>query len=415
MAVRGLEQTTTLLDQVKRLSGLVIVAVLVAAIVIGTLILTGLFRFVSAPQVTVVGITLPPEWTAFIGAFTLALVVILGYVYYFKLIRSAINRVKKFWLNLPEWAQAIVMGIQAALITALSFYLTDTYLYEFETTIIAGVSLGVGVVVTYLTIQVRDRGWTLRDWARTLYVGALIAGVVAKLAGFTFDGVIPGYAPPAIFLAGWSICLYLLFRRRHTIEDSAITRLLTRTGYAQMRQVETVSVAVATGFVLAVVVAALVGIAGTTPGSFFQRTALSVAVVWPMVTIATSVGWPTRERLELVIKDINVRSSTEHREVTLRNIGNQPINLRDAKMTDANNALYHLNISASLGAGETAKFEIPSTFELATHDRYTVFSLPFELVLTREATEPKVITRDGRKFVLVWADQVAEYRDGATA
>lgn len=408
MAVKGLEQTTTLLDQAKRLGGLLLIAVIAAALVVGTLVLTGLFGFVPAPQVTVLGFVLPPSWTAFVGAFTLALTMVLGYVYFAALVRSSLQKALKFWRGLPEVVQAIVLALGAGILTGLSLSLTDRFLYTLGAAVVVAGAAGVVFVVVVLTLRLRDRGWTLREWARTLYTSALIGGVVAALTAFAFAGRAPGYTPAAVFLGGWGICLYLLFRRHHRIEDSVVTRLLTNTGYAQMRQIDTVPVSIGTGLVLAVVVAVLVGVFGTTPESAVQRAGFSVLLVWPVVTVATSLGWPSRERTTLVLEDINVRNSTELREVTIRNLGDWPVDLREAKITDANDTLYQININVSLGAGEAAKFEIPEIFELAAHDRYEVIDLPFGLVLTREATEPTVVTRDGREFKLLWIDQVPE-------
>lgn len=405
MAVRGLEETTSRLDQAKQLGGVVLIAAILSAIVVGVLILSGLFGFVPAPRVVVFGVVVPPTWTAYFGAFTLALVLTISYVYFSRLILSTARKVKKFWLGLSPFVQAVVLGVQAGLIAGLSFYLTDLYFYGFQTTTILAVAAGAAVVTTYATIQVRQLGWTLSEWARAMYLSVLVAGVVAALTTFAFAGVAPGYTPPVVFLVGWGVCTYLLFRRRGTIEDSAITRLLTRTGYAQMRQVETLSVSVGTGMALALVVAALVGIAGAHPSSTLQRTGLSLLLVWPMVTIATSIGWPTHEHTDLVIEDIQVRQSTTLRELTVRNIGNRPVNLADAKITDANNVVYHIGINVSLGAGEAGRFEIPEGFELATHEPYEVLSLPFGFIVKKEATEPGIVTRRGERYTLMWIDQ----------
>lgn len=408
MAVRGLEQTKTRLDQAKRLGGVVLAAIVVAALVIGVLILSGLIGFVPAPKVTVLGFVVPSNWTAFAGAFTLSLTLIIGYVYFAALVKSSVEKTVDVWLGLPDWLQALVLGVQAGLVAGLSIVLTGQFLYSFELPVILGVGAVVAVLVTAVTIRLRNRGWTLREWTQSLYTSILVGGVVAALATFAFAGVVPGYTPPVVFLVSWGVCLYLLFRRRHAVGDSPISRLLTRTGYAQMRQVETIPVSVGTGLALALIVAALVGVAGTTPDSAAQRTGLSILLVWPVVTLATSLGWPSRERTDLVFEDINVRDSTGRREITIRNLGDRPVTLRNAKITDANNRLYQINIDVSLGAGEAARFEIPEIFELAAHDRYEVFDLPFGLVLTREASEPMITTRAGRQYKLLWLDQLQD-------
>lgn len=407
MAVQGLEETTSRLDQAKRFGGLVVVAVLVAALVVGVLIVSGLFRFVPSPQVRVLGLVLPGTVTTFVGAFTLALTLILGYVYFAKLVRSSVGKAVDYWLDLPTRMQAIVLGLEAGALAGLGLYVTHALSSPFAlSTMLVTVGV-VWVVVTLVTLEVHDLGWTVTEWARTLNMGGLIGGLVAILAGFVFAGVAPGYMPPAVFLVGWAVCAYLLFRRRQAIEDSYVTRVLTRTGYAQLRRVDTVSVSLGTGLAVAVLVAVVVGVAGTAPSGVLARTALSIVVVWPVVTFATSVGWPDVERTDLVIDDITVRSSTDVRELTVRNVGDRPVDLQGAKVVDAADELYHIGFDSTLGAGGTVKFEIPAEFELATHERYALFGLPLGLVLMKDATEPEVVTRDGRAYVLRWIDQVS--------
>lgn len=408
MAVQGLEETKSRLDQAKRFGGLVVVAILVAALVVGVLIVTGLFNFVPTPQVRILGIVVPGTVTTFVGAFTLALTLILAYVYFAKLIESSILKVRDYWLDLPTRIQAIVLGLEAGVLAALGLYVTHVLANPFAlTTVLVTVGV-VWVVVTLVTLEVHDAGWTITEWARTLNMGALIGALVAVLAGFVFAGVAPGYMPPAVFLLGWAVCAYLLFRRRQAIEDSYVTGLLTRTGYAQLRQVDTVSVSLATGLVVALLVAILVAVAGTAPAGVLARAALSIVVVWPVVTFATSVGWPDAERTDLVIDDISVRTSTDMRELTIRNVGDRPVDLRGARVVDAANELYHTGFHSTLGAGGTAKFEIPKEFELATHERYEVFGLPLGLVVMKDATEPEIVTRDGKAYVLFWIDQVED-------
>lgn len=408
MAVKGLEQTTSKLDKVKQFGGLVVAAILVAALVVGVLIISGLFSFVPSRRITVFTVEIPQTVTVFIGAFTLALTLIIAYVYFAVLIKTTLKRVWKYWLELPTRIQAIVLGLEAGVLAGLSLFATDRLLGGFALTTILVTGGVVWVVATLVTLQANEKGWTITEWARTLNSSALAAGLVAVLSGFVFAGVAPDYMPPAVFLVGWAVCTYLLFRRRHAMEDSIVTRFLVSSGYAQMRQVETFSVAMGTGLGAALVVAILVGLAGTVPSGTLQRALLSIVLVWPVVTFATSVGWPDAEHTELVIDDISVRTSTEMRELTVRNVGNRPVDLHGAKVIDATNELYHIVLDVTLGAGGTAKFEIPEEFELATHEPYELSSLPFGLVLMRNATEPRIVTRDGKAYVLYWIDQVED-------
>jgi hypothetical protein len=431
MAVKGLEQTQSRLDQVKKFGGLVVVAILAAALVVGALVFTGVLSFLTVPRIRVLGFVVPSEWVVFIGAFTVALTLIIGYVYYAQLVLSTLAKAKKLWMGLPDLLQSVVLALQAVALVAGLIFLTDRYILVgevlgYQQTTLVGAPVAVGLAILVLTVVVRDRGWSLMEWARTFYLSALLAGLVGALVGFAFAGVYidnPPEAglqrtlalvfttPPGAFLVAWGALLYMLLRRRKTIQDSFVTGLLTRSGYAQMRQVETPSVSLVTGLVLAVGTAAVVGLFGTAPDSAVQRALLSVVLVWPVVTIATSLGWPSRERFNIVIEDINVRSSTGNREVTLRNTASESVRLHGAKVTDAHNRLYQIRIDIELGAGEGAKFEIPESFEFATHGRYELAELPFGVALMRDATEPAIVTRRGRQYVLVWIDQQDEYVD----
>jgi len=408
MSVSGLQQTRTRLRQLKRFGGLVFVALAIAVLIVGILILTGTLGFIRTPTIRILGFRLPKRITVFLGAFIMSLSMVLMYVFYWRAIKMLYRKIKRFWKRLPDWVQALVVGLLAGSVAGASLWVTDRYLYEFWWVQMVLVGLAVALLVTFITIKVRERDWTLLAWFRILCTSALIGSVIAVLGTLAFTGVVPGYTPPVVFLVSWGLCLYLLFRRSHTFEDSIITRILARTGYAQMRQVETMSVSMVTGLVIAALVALPVWAFGTTPTDDLQRAGLSILLVWPVITIAVSFGWPSREYNDLVIENINVRESTENRVITTRNFGDNPINLRKTKVTDANNKLYKINGAVTLGTGEAANFEIPESFELASHEQYELFGFPFDLVLMRMATKPEFITRDGRRFVLRWIDQLDE-------
>ena len=408
MAVRGLEGTKTRFDQAKRLGGLVFVAIILAALVVGFLIITGLFGFIPAPPIRVLGVELPPSMTVFIGTFGLALAIILAYVYFLALIRSTVQKVAGIWGGLRPRDQAIILGLESGIIAFLSVYVTHLTIYRFTLISMVVPLVVVWVLATVVTLRAHEAGWPIVEWAKTVHLSAVIAGVVAILYGFAFTGVAPGWTLPVMFLVGWAVTTYLLFRRRHAVEDSYLKRKLTSSGYAQIRKVDTVSVAIVTGLVVAVLFAVVVGLVGTTPAGSLQRAGLTIAIVWPAVTLATSVGWPDTNRADLVIDDIRARSSTAVRELTIRNIGDETVNLQGAKVLDAFNELYHVGIDTSLGAGSRAKFEIPEEFELATHEQYEVIGLPFSYSIMREAADPKIVTRDGCAYILQWIDQVAD-------
>ena len=413
MAVKGLEETQSQLDRVKQFGGVVLIAIVVAVLIVGVLILTGLFSFVPSTTIMVMGVVIPPEYVALLSVFTLAFAVVIGYVYMLQLIKSTYGKIKRKWLDLSQSIQAVTFGLQGGILAFVSLYATHIYLYEFDMLILAGVSIGALAALTAATFKVWDIGWGIREWSKAVYLSILIGALVATLSTFAFIEIAPGYLPPAVFLGMWAICNYLLFRRKHSVEDSPISKILTRTGYAQMRQVDTVSVSIGTGLGLGIIVAAIVGFFGTQPSGVFTRVALSIVLVWPVVTIATSIGWPTSTRTDLVIEDINVRSSTNQRELTVRNHGDRPVDLHQAKIRDAHNTLYYVGIRASLTPGEAGRFEIPESFELAAHDRYEVSSLPKGFALMKESSEPEIITRDGTAYVLYWVDQLPQSQESA--
>lgn len=414
MAVKGLEETQSKLDQVKQFGGVVLIAIIAAVLIVGVLILSGTFQFIPSTTIRVLGFTIPPEYVTLLSVFTLAFAVVIGYVYMLQLIKSTFGKIKRKWLDLSQTIQAATFGLQAGILAGVSLYLTHVYLFAFQLITLVGLSVAAFVVLTYATMKVWDMGWGIREWAKAVYMSILVGALLATLSTFAFIEIAPGYMPPALFLGGWAICNYLLFRRKHAVEDSYISKVLTQTGYAQMRQVDTVSVSIGTGLVLAIVVAAVVGYFGTQPSGLLQRVALSVVLVWPVVTIATSIGWPSTERTDLVIEDINVRSSTNQRELTVRNHGDRPIDLHQAKIRDAHDTLYYVGIRASLTPGEAGRFEIPESFELAAHDRYDVYSLPKGFALMKEAEEPEIITRDGAVYVLYWVDQLPQAQGSST-
>lgn len=408
MAVRGLEETTSRFDQAKRFGGLVFVAIVLAALAVGILIVSGLFGYIPAPRVQVFGVTVPQTWMVFIGTFAIALAIILAYIYFLDLIRSTVRKLKKFWLDLRPRDQAILLGLEAGIIALVSVYLTHRLVASFSLPTMLVTLVVVWVVVTAVTLRVHGLGWTMVEWARTVHLAALIAAVVAILFSFAFAGVAPAFTLPLAFLVAWAVATYLLFRRSYGIEDSWTTRQLTSSGYAQLRQVDTVPVSIGTGLVIGVVVAIVVGLLGTAPSGVLRRAGLTLVIVWPAVTFATSIGWPTRERTDLFIDDIRARSSTPVRELTIRNGGDASVDLSGAKVIDAFREVYHIGIDTTLGAGSRAKFEIPQEFELASHERYPVVELPFGFSLMKHATVPQIVTRDGKAYSLLWADQVED-------
>lgn len=408
MAVTGLEQTKSKVDQVKQFGTYAIAAILIAAIVVSILIVAGVFAWAPIPRAAVFGIILPPEVMAFVGAFTMAITLILVYVYLAAFVRRTLGKVVDFWKERSTTQQALVLGLEAAIVaTAFIFVIATTEIYPFEILEILIIGLVVFGLITYVGLQLVEQEWTISEWAKTLNSGLLAGLVVALLTAKMFTGVIDGLVIPIVFAGIWAGTIYGLYRRRAGMEDTYVHRILTKSGYAQMRQVDTLTVSIGSGLILAIVLGVITAFGGTFPSDTLNRVLLTVAIVWPAVTLATSVGWPNATRYDIVIEDISVRSSTGRREITFRNIGTRQINLRNAKLSDATNKHFNIGMNVTLSAGESSKFELPDSFELATHEPYEVADLPLGLHVTKDGTEPTIVTRDGREYVLRWIDQVS--------
>lgn len=407
MSIKGVEASTQRFAKLKKLGPIVLVAALLAAVIVGVMLFFGLIDSLPIVPIFVLGVMITPTWTVYLSAFVLSATLVLVYVTYGKAIRRIGRKTKRYWLGLPQRAKAVVLGLETGIVAGLSVYVVDVLAFDYPALLSAGVGVAGWVVVVLLTLYLLEKEWDLAEWAKALNTGALISGVVAVLFAFVFANVVPGFGINVVFFLGWVLASYALARRTYAVEDSVVTRLLVSSGYAQMRQVNRLLVSVATGFGVGLLVAVLVGLFGSTPSSPILRTGLSISVVWPMVVVAVYWGWPSHERTNLIIEGIKPRDDGD-RELTVRNVGDSSVDLGRAKLRDAENRIYGMVTAVSLGAGQARKLRITEEFTLDSSGKYLVIDLPFGFSLEKEATHPSVITRDGRRFTLLWADEVTE-------
>ena len=189
-------------------------------------------------------------------------------------------------------------------------------------------------------------------------------------------------------------------------ERGYLSALLVRSGFAQVRRIQSVTVALALGFLLGVIGALL---ASLTVGNLLV-TVLVFLLVWLLGTYA-ALRWFQRTDVaysDLVIVDVRERSSGNRRELAVANERDERVDLRDAKIRDTGYDLYRTNIDVILGPGQTETFDIPPGFSLFPATEAMASDLPLGFSVSQSADAPVVVTRDGQKFKLRWADGVRE-------
>lgn len=336
----------------KRLSPVVpalIVALIAAAVVTAVAVVAGLVAYVPAAAVPLVGWTVPPRVFLFSVVFVLAAVVGLGYLAYRRYDEMLVEQ----WEQLSIWAQATIAGAVSG----------------------ALVAFGLGV--------------------------ATLAGLV----------------PPAFVLAGfivaWPVATVLALRQGResdpAADDSAaLESILVRIGYAQIKRLQTRTLACIVGFVGAVggalAIRSLVSWLGWSL-SLLQTVAL-VAVLWVVATVLVYNRYESTisEREDLTIVGVSTPESQDARELTLKNDGVTPAELANAKIRDTKRDLYQFDVGVTLEPGETRSFEVPESFSLEPND--TARELPLGYTLKQGGECPIVYTRRGDQF---------ELRDGTGA
>jgi hypothetical protein len=191
-------------------------------------------------------------------------------------------------------------------------------------------------------------------------------------------------------------------------ERGYVSALLVRTGFAQVRRIQSVTVALSLGFLVGIIGAML---ASLTVGSLLV-TVLAFLLAWALGTLGT-LRWFQRTDIaysDLVIVDVRDRSSGRRRELAVANERDERVDLRDAKIRDTEYDLYRTNIDVLLGPGQTETFDIPPNFSLYPSSEALTTDLPLGFSLSQSADAPVIVTRDGEKFTLRWADGVVEDR-----
>ena len=378
---------------------------LAAAFVAGalTLLLTliDLQAYVPSVGLPLVG-TVGPELVVFLTLFSVVLLVGCLYV----LVQRQGGAATETWLSLPMWARMVVVAFFAASLATESVLLTEVLWEPLSLVYPVTVFMLSFPFVAFLTLRYA-RHEAESEWIQALVAGGTLAGLAAG-GTFVYDtyyGGVADYYATVVFLACWPVLSLLLvraFRQQTGDSDPFVATVLVKSGYAQLERLESRTVAVVSGFVVAL----SVGI-GCWQWALDLAYASTVALVsWPLIALAVfghlEKKRATLERSDLVVLAVSERGGSSARELTIRNEGDEPISLARAKIRDTEYDRYRLGVDVTIGVGERCTFDIPPSFSLEPND--VGYALPLGYTLKQGAIAPVIYTRDGDAFALYRED-----------
>lgn len=281
------------------------------------------------------------------------------------------------------------------------------------TVLVFGCTFALGAVVGGGYVLYRRNQAAIEEWwaTRSIWVRATIGGfgsaVVVTLglaAGVVLDLVDP-YLVALGFLTAWPLCttaLVLQIRRLVEREKSTLTSVFVGLGYAQLKGLESRTLAVFVGLLAGILAGVLThyGVAWYL-GSPRLLATVGVAVLVLLVVTQLSFSYyesTTSERTDLRILDVTDPDARDVQELTIKNTGNSTVDLVDAKIRDTEFDLYRPGIDIALGPGQSCTFEIPETFSLVPND--DAMDLPLGYTLEQGGETPVVFARSGAVFAL---------------
>jgi len=348
-------------------------------------------------------VRLSPVMIVFLLTFVVTVAVAVAYILVSERIREAAPAVLEAWAKLPNPVKAVGVAVPVGVAAALALGPLD--LFAFEDPIPVAYSLvafGLGFLVTaLLTFRHLVAKDELSRWNKTIVTGWVLtgsaAGALVVVDLLVAEVAIHGIVPLVVFYLGWPVVSFLILRQIRTKEEGFFSVLLVKSGFAQMRQLQTVTVAVAVGFLFAL----LLGSATQILVGSLQIATVAFFVVWLVGTVVA--GWwfdRSITRTDLVIKEVRERSSNQSRELTVTNTGEDTVDMREAKIRDTEYDLYRTSMNIVLGAGQTGQFTIPPEFSLYPSEHDLGIDLPFGFTVSQGADAPVLVTREGVEYEL---------------
>lgn len=374
-----------------------------SGVLTAVLAFSGILSLVPAVDVPGLDLEIPAAVAVFVVAFLATAAVAVLYVLFNEQVRDRIPWAKEQWAKVPNVLKAVVVALPVAEVGEFSLALVDIWAYGNEIpTVYRLVVFGLAfVVVWFLTFRHLVAKDELSRWNRVVLTGGVLAGGAAVgvvlVDALLLEHVLPGVVPLGVLYLGWPLASFLILRQIRRSEKGFFSVLLVKSGFAQMRQLQTVTVALAVGFLFALVVAVVLQVVL----SVFQVTTVAFLVVWLLGTLAA--GWwfdRSITRTDLVVEEVRERSTNRSRELTVTNTGEETIDMRNAKIRDTEYDLYRTSMEIVLGAGQTGQFTIPPEFSLYPSEHDLGIDLPFGFTISQGADAPVLVTREGVEYEL---------------
>jgi ABC-type multidrug transport system fused ATPase/permease subunit len=406
VSVKKLPKT---LKQAKRLVIVLVGAAVAAAVLTALLVATGLIDVVPETRLRSIDAVVAPWLVVGVALFVHLAFVGTVYVFFAKRIRNKTGQAIDQWSELPAVAKAAIAGLPFTVVAALAIVATDVVASALPLVVRLVVPVLVWAVVSaaaFYHLRSNDRlGGLLERFGTGTVVGCGFASGVILVDRLVGQLAVPGYVPLVALFTTAPLATAVLVRSAQR-ERGYLSELLVRSGFAQVRRIQSVTVALALGVLVGVIGALLASLAVGT----LLVTLLVFLVVWLLGTYA-ALRWFRRTDVahsDLVIVDVRERSSGRRRELAVANERDERVDLREAKIRDTGYDLYRTNIDVVLGPGQTETFDIPPGFSLFPSTEAMASDLPLGFSVSQSADAPVIVTRDGEKFKLRWADGVRE-------
>jgi len=250
----------------------------------------------------------------------------------------------------------------------------------------------------------RWRGLSRRTQAVLIgFVVAVVAAVV--IAAGRLLAPVPRWLIAVGGLLGWPAGTYWgLARPRPTVGGSTDTDDADgptsdpggRRRYAELRHLETRTIALLVGYLLAAATGGGIRLLGVDP-------AVTVAVGLSVWLVATVVVYDRYERVltertALAIAETGPASGHDGVELTIANRGHEPVALPAPTLVDTAGDRYRLAERLTIQPGGTVTVELPAGFRLTPTDAER--TLPLGYTLDRSRAAPSLYTEAGAAFAL---------------